>query len=177
MHEMHVFAVLRGGVAMLESRNPETVTLGQFIRERRIELGLTQEQLAARVGENVRQAEISRLERDRVSLPRRGRMERLASALEVSLGTLLLRTGWLDEAEGACDAPVPIMHAATQFHAPFRKPVGSAVAEADESGDGGPDLLNNALSRARQVTRRTEDVLRESAITVDQARRTRRRHR
>lgn len=136
---------------------------------------MTQEQLAARVGENVRQAEISRLERDRVSLPRRGRMERLASALEVSLGTLLLRTGWLDEEEGARDAPVPIMHAATQFHAPFPKPVGSAATEADESGNGGSALLNDALSRARQVTRRTEDVLRESAITVDQARRTRRR--
>ena len=36
-------------------------TLGQTIRLRRDELGLTQEKLAERVGNGVRQAEISRL--------------------------------------------------------------------------------------------------------------------
>jgi transcriptional regulator with XRE-family HTH domain len=74
-----------------------SVTLGTFIRERRQDLGLTQEQLAERVGPSVRQAEISRLEKDRITLPSRARLEQLAAALEVSLGDLLVRTGWLQE--------------------------------------------------------------------------------
>lgn len=84
-------------------------TLGQFIRERRMELGLTQEQLAARVGEQVAQAEISRLERDKVALPRRPRMENLATALEIPLGMLLAQSGW----NGASDFPAAALENAT----------------------------------------------------------------
>lgn len=73
------------------------VSLGTFIRERRQDLGLTQEQLAERIGGKIRQAEISRLEQDRITLPRRARMIAIAAALEVSLGELLVRTGWMDE--------------------------------------------------------------------------------
>lgn len=73
------------------------VSLGTFIRERRQDLGLTQEQLAERVGDGVRQSEISRLEHDGVALPRRGRLEQIAAALEVSIGDLMVTTGWLDE--------------------------------------------------------------------------------
>ena len=69
-------------------------TLGKLIRRRRLELGLSQEQLADLVGEHMRQAEISRLENDHVSLPRRERLERLAEALDVPLGELLARSGW-----------------------------------------------------------------------------------
>ncbi|HYI25848.1 MAG TPA: helix-turn-helix domain-containing protein [Thermomicrobiales bacterium] len=69
-------------------------TLGAFIRRRRIELGLTQESLAEMVGGGVRQAEISRLEHDRVTLPRRQRLEQIAAALDVPLGELLVRSGW-----------------------------------------------------------------------------------
>ncbi len=72
-------------------------TLGALIRERRMELGLTQEQLAERVGEGVRQSEISRLEHDGIALPRRSRLEQIAAALEVSIGDLMVRTGWMDE--------------------------------------------------------------------------------
>jgi transcriptional regulator with XRE-family HTH domain len=57
-------------------------------------MGLTQEELAARIGDQVRQAEISRLENDRVLLPRRERMERIAEVLQVPLGELLARSGW-----------------------------------------------------------------------------------
>ena len=70
-------------------------TLGKFIQRRRAELGLTQEQLAELVGGGVRQAEISRLEHDRVTLPRRQRLEQLARALDVPLGELLARSGWV----------------------------------------------------------------------------------
>ncbi len=82
-------------------------SLGQYIRSRRLELGLTQEQLAARVGESVSQAEISRLERDKVALPRRPRMEHLAVALDVSLGVLLMRSGW----SGSGDVPFSALEA------------------------------------------------------------------
>ena len=70
------------------------VRLGTYIRERRQDLGLTQEQLAERMGEPIRQSDVSRLEAGRITLPRRLRMEQLASALDVSLGDLLLHSGW-----------------------------------------------------------------------------------
>lgn len=70
-------------------------TLGKFIQRRRAELGMTQEQLAELVGDGVRQAEISRLEHDRVTLPRRQRLEQIARALDVPIGELLARSGWL----------------------------------------------------------------------------------
>ena len=70
-------------------------TLGETIRARREELGLTQEQLAERIGENARQADISRLEHDGVTLPRRERLEGLAAALDLDLGVLLSRSGWV----------------------------------------------------------------------------------
>jgi transcriptional regulator with XRE-family HTH domain len=73
------------------------VTLGTIIRKRRLELGLTQEQLAERIsahGEFVRQSEISRIESGAVGLPRRARLERIAAALDVPLGELLAHSGW-----------------------------------------------------------------------------------
>ena len=75
-------------------------SLGTFIRERRQDLGLTQEELAERIGGSVRQADVSRLETNRIALPRRERLEAIAAALEVSLGELLLRTGWMQKADG-----------------------------------------------------------------------------
>jgi len=60
-----------------------------------MELGLTQEELAERVGDAVRQAEISRLEHDKVSLPRRPRLEQLAKALDLPIGLLLSSSGWV----------------------------------------------------------------------------------
>jgi transcriptional regulator with XRE-family HTH domain len=83
-------------------------TLGDFIRERRQDLGLTQEQLAERIGSNVRQADVSRLERNRVALPRRARLEDIARALDVSLADLLVQSGWgaaeVQHMNGAVDA-------------------------------------------------------------------------
>jgi len=66
-------------------------TLGRFIRRRRIELGMTQEQMAFLIGETVRQSEVSRLENDRITLPRRERLERIAEVLGVPVGELLVR--------------------------------------------------------------------------------------
>ena len=81
--------------------------LGAVIRARRIELGLTQEELAARIGgegEYVRQSDVSRLERGRVGLPRRARLERIAAALGLPAGEVLARSGWAGAEEGSADA-------------------------------------------------------------------------
>ena len=80
-------------------------SLGTFIRERRQDLGLTQDELADRIGGSVRQADISRLEANRVALPRRKRLEAIATALEVSLGEVLIRSGWMREGDGPATAP------------------------------------------------------------------------
>jgi transcriptional regulator with XRE-family HTH domain len=78
----------------METTPPDHRTLGSAIRLRRIELNLTQEALADRIGGGLRQSEISRLERDIVTLPRRARLEALATALELRVGELLARSGW-----------------------------------------------------------------------------------
>ncbi|MEJ7902472.1 MAG: helix-turn-helix transcriptional regulator, partial [Thermomicrobiales bacterium] len=80
-------------------------TLGQLIRERRMELNLTQEELAERVGDGVRQSEISRLEKNRVTLPRRQRLEQLSEALDIPVGVLLARSGWTGAEQIDADAP------------------------------------------------------------------------
>ncbi len=67
-------------------------TLGQFIRANRLAMGMTQEELASRVGDNVRQSDISRLENDGVDFPRRERLDAIAVALGVKLGDLLIST-------------------------------------------------------------------------------------
>jgi transcriptional regulator with XRE-family HTH domain len=82
--------------------------LGNYVRERRMDLGLTQEELAFRIGSSVTQAEISRLERGAIAFPRRRRLEALAAALEVTLGALLIHSGWLTSEEAALvNAPPP----------------------------------------------------------------------
>ena len=70
-------------------------SLGTFIRDRRNELGLTQEEVAERIGPSTQQSDVSRLERGGVALPRRERLEAIAAALDVSLGELLVRSGWM----------------------------------------------------------------------------------
>lgn len=81
-------------------------TLGQLMQRRRFKLGLTQEQVAERIGNGVRQSDISRMERNHVVLPRRFRMEQIAHALEIPLGELLVKSGWAG-AEGLDDDTVP----------------------------------------------------------------------
>jgi transcriptional regulator with XRE-family HTH domain len=76
-----------------------TPTLGTIIRERRLALGLTQDELAEMISDEsdyVRQSEISRIESGRVLLPRRSRLERIANALGFTLVDLLLISNWGD---------------------------------------------------------------------------------
>ena len=69
-------------------------SLGRFIRERRIELGLTQEELGDRLDPPLSQAAISAMEIRRIGLPPPTRIRQLAAALEVDPVTLLAESGW-----------------------------------------------------------------------------------
>lgn len=156
------------------------MTLGQVIRQRRIELALTQEELAERVGENVRQSEISRLERDYVGLPRRSRLEALARALDLSLGQLLMRSGWV-ESESMVDERHDPALATPTAPSPATREDGSdegelaypALPHFDEGSEESWQLLE-ALARAREVSQHTDEVLKESAHVLDAIRRRRR---
>ncbi len=81
-----------------ESAQPQPEpTLGMAIQARRRELGMTQQDLAKRVnhlGGDMRQSDVSRLERGQVTLPRRSRVQQIAQALEMPPGALLARGGW-----------------------------------------------------------------------------------
>ena len=68
-------------------------SLGGAIRSRRIEMGLTREDMAERVEGNMRQAEISRIEANRVALPCRERLECIARALGLPIEELLELAG------------------------------------------------------------------------------------
>src|SRR5215203_2519679 len=71
--------------------------IGNFVRERRQDLGLSQEQLAERVGGTYSQSDISRIERGHITLPRLSNLERLAASLDVPVGELLIAAGWFEE--------------------------------------------------------------------------------
>lgn len=112
------------------------VTLGQFIKANRLAMGMTQEDLANRTG--LRQSDISRMERDHIELPRRDRMEAIADGLDVTLGDLLISTGWLE-----------IEHAALMEQ-----------AKDDDLPD--PDVLEDAmavLSAAKEMVSETAELL------------------
>ena len=112
-------------------------TLGETIRARRTEIGMTQEQLADAVGDNVRQSEISRLEHDRVHLPRRERLERLAEALDVPLGGLLAASGW-----SGADTAFP-----------------AAVATAGTGAETASVALEHVLDEAKEVVAHLEELV------------------
>jgi transcriptional regulator with XRE-family HTH domain len=77
----------------------ESRSLGEAIRLRRLDLGMSQEELAERIGPDVRQSDVSRLERGKVLFPRLERLNQIASALGISIGALLLEAGWFTDDE------------------------------------------------------------------------------
>ena len=148
-----------------------TPTLGATIRARRIELGWSQEELAERIsGQDgfVRQSEISRLELDKVGLPRRARLERIATALGLPLGELLVRSGWSgadaavlppkDAAASEPERPLPNPDARTP---PFLAAPPAATPEPPET-----------VVRLRAAMDRARDLRLRNASALDQARRT-----
>ena len=148
-----------------------TPTLGATIRARRIELGWSQEELAERISGPdglVRQSEISRLELDKVGLPRRARLERIAAALGLPLGELLVRSGW-NAADAAVlppkratppepDRPLPAPDARTP---PLLAAPPGTMPEPPET-----------VARLRAALDRARDLRLQTASALDQARRT-----
>jgi len=121
-------------------------TLGEIIRQRRTELGLTQEALAERISDGLRQADISRLENDHVTLPRRARLEKIAKALELPVGQLLAHSGWTGaEAQfssepGEVPAPLPVELKALE----------ETVAQVHDLVHEAETLLDDAKTRVAQ---------------------------
>jgi transcriptional regulator with XRE-family HTH domain len=86
----------------VDKQQPLLHEMGNFVRERRRELGLTQEQLARRVG--YVQERISVLERGRYGMPSLPALALLADALEVPLAEMLRRAGYQVEGDSGSRA-------------------------------------------------------------------------
>jgi len=179
----------RGGVG--PAGTGTVPSLGASIKARRLELGLSQEGLAERAsgpGEEVRQSDVSRLERGRVALPRRARLARIAAALDLSLGELLARSGWAGaEAAFPDEAAGPAARAGTAANAPAGAsaaagPARGSDAEGAEAVErhgaaaaaGGrvrnaDPALPRAVARAHELETWSADLLRQAAITVERA--------
>jgi transcriptional regulator with XRE-family HTH domain len=144
-------------------------TLGEAIKARRLELGLSQEELARRMvdhgDQTFRQSDVSRLERGKVALPHRDRLEHMAAVLGLSLGELLARSGWSGwcdrsveaivpaDANGPGGAPIVVLDA--------RDPVKWTDWEEPASGDA---RLREALAQSRRTIARSEQVLKQAKM-------------
>ncbi len=80
---------------------------------------MSQEELAELIGPDVRQSDVSRLERGKILFPRLERLNQIAAALGLSVGALLIEAGWFtdeesvriaqsDRSEPSIDAPIVI---------------------------------------------------------------------
>jgi transcriptional regulator with XRE-family HTH domain len=122
-----------------------------------MDLGLTQEELATRIGDTATQAEISRLERGTIAFPRRRRLEALAAALEVTLGMLLVKSGWLASNEETLidERPLP-------SPLPLEPPAADAIlSEMDQLRE----TLRSAIERIGEV----EATIRTMAASAEGA--------
>ena len=84
---------------MNRDRQPDLERLGRFVRDSRLRLGLSQAQLARRVGWS--QERVSVLEHGTYGLPSLPKLDRLATALDVPLADMLEALGYVvrDEVE------------------------------------------------------------------------------
>ena len=151
----------------------ESCTLGEALRRRRLELGWTQETLAARVadlGGDLRQSDVSRLERGKIGLPRRDRLARIAAALDLSLGELLARSGWAG-ADDAFNQPATVPPAQVRSEP---RPDPAAPKPSSPAIAAPPTLsprLRTAIDQAHTLEAWSADVLRRAAATFERANR------
>jgi len=142
-------------------------SIGSAMRARRLELGLTQEELAARVrvlGEELRQSDVSRIERGKVTLPRYQRLSCIAAALELPLGDLLVRAGWAGadsafawEDDAKAEWPVDAAEPAETFAPPVHQDSRHALPAG---------FSNGVIARAEASVARTEVVLRQQRMVI-----------
>jgi transcriptional regulator with XRE-family HTH domain len=139
---------------------PFSKTLGQVIRRRRKELGLTQEELAELIGSGVRQAEISRLEHDHVTLPRRARLEQIARALDIPMGVLLARSGWTG-ADNELTPRADLLELANVIDAevPSPEPLHMEHVRSATLRNGTTSDLLSALLRSEQLIAHTQQII------------------
>jgi len=136
-------------------------SLGQLIRERRMDLGLTQEELAERMGTTVRQSDVSRLERNKIGLPHRDRLDQIASALELSLGELLVASGWAGAGElDRESSPPPPIASADIVPIPPVPPAPSQLSDAMERAEMLIIRSELAVAMAQDTASRVNDALR-----------------
>lgn len=135
-------------------------SLGATIKRRRQELGWSQEEFAARVASRgdraFRQCDVSRLERGKVRLPHRERLSQIAAVLELPVGELLARSGWvgaetLFPAEAsAATAPEPLTRSFEETTA-WREVMAQARATLAES--------QAILARCEAIAARYQPIL------------------
>lgn len=77
--------------------------IGELVRHQREALGLSQTDLAARVG--VKQNYVSRIERGEVALPQRALLERLGDVLGLTVADFYRAAGVLDGMDGGMPRP------------------------------------------------------------------------
>ena len=148
-------------------------TLGATIRDRRRELGWSQEELAERVretGGRMRQSDVSRLEQGRVVLPHADRLGGIAAALGLPVGELLARSGWTGAAAAFAASAAPPETVALD---PL--PNHDAGTRAVQAGPARPPLrtlevaaprLREAIARARETEARTAVILDRCALSL-----------
>lgn len=149
---------------MVHDKRP-ALSIGDVVHRRRSELGLTQEELAARVGQGMRQSDVSRLEHNLIALPRRRRLERIAAALDLSTGKLLAEAGWFDDLVETTTPSPPVEE--MSGHA-LEPPVEQGVDTQDRA------RLRQILARSAQIHERSEAIMNEARDAIAKARRTRR---
>lgn len=116
--------------------------LGTTVRQRRVELGLSQVQLADRVGGETQQSDISRIERGRLPWPRPQLLQSLAAALDLTVLELITMSGWMTQEEFE-----------RYRSAPVARPVRPLVVIGQRDlGDEGPLREVFSLDRFRVMT-------------------------
>lgn len=131
------------------ARGTRKLTLGELVRQRRLELGLTQGDLAELIsdeGDEVRQADISRIERGYTRLPRPERLSRVARALDLPVGELFGTVFDLTESEGSGSGL-----ASPGFDAGPQKHIREEQDEAVASVWGQPDIYQRLLDQLEQA--------------------------
>ena len=148
-------------------RQEDRQTLGKAIKARRLKLGWSQEELAhqmiAHGDVTFRQSDVSRLERGKVVLPHRERLEHIAMVLGLSLGELLARSGWSGWGDSPSETIVP-----ADAEVPGLSPAVALETRtpADWTAPGEPAQgnarLQEALAQAQRTIARSEQVMKQA---------------
>jgi transcriptional regulator with XRE-family HTH domain len=165
-HELHSLPTSERWLVLGTSSTLETIdmqrpmTLGRAIRDARRAKGWTQEALALKIDDGLTQSDVSRLERDKVSLPRRDRLERIAGALGIPTGELLASSGWA-EADRFFRPSSP-----GDGTSPEDRSAQSASLLPSAPGSSTAGRLHEALAHSRALQAQTDQLLQRSRSAV-----------